>query len=71
MQLIRFVLITICSAIWMGSCAAQSTENVSQNQKSDIMNTEGKKLVAFFSHTGENYNVGYIDKGNTHIVESR
>lgn len=29
----------------------------------------GKKvLVAFFSHTGENYNVGYIEKGNTHIV---
>ncbi len=29
----------------------------------------GKKvLVTFFSHTGENYNVGYIEKGNTHIV---
>lgn len=27
-----------------------------------------KVLVAFFSHTGENYNVGYIEKGNTHIV---
>ncbi len=32
------------------------------------MNTEGKKLVVFFSHTGENYNVGYIEKGNTHII---
>ncbi|MDE6480004.1 MAG: flavodoxin, partial [Muribaculaceae bacterium] len=30
--------------------------------------TEGKKLVVFFSHTGENYNVGYIEKGNTHII---
>lgn len=30
---------------------------------------EGKKvLVAFFSHTGENYAVGNISKGNTHIV---
>ena len=29
---------------------------------------DGKKLVVFFSHTGENYNVGYIEKGNTHIV---
>lgn len=29
----------------------------------------GKKvLVAFFSHTGENYGVGNITKGNTHIV---
>ena len=33
-----------------------------------IMNTDGKKLVVFFSHAGENYNVGYIEKGNTHII---
>ena len=32
------------------------------------MKTEGKKLVVFFSHTGENYKVGYIKKGNTHII---
>lgn len=25
-------------------------------------------LVAYFSRTGENYNVGYIEKGNTHII---
>lgn len=30
---------------------------------------KGKRiLVAFFSHTGENYEVGMIEKGNTHIV---
>lgn len=27
-----------------------------------------KSLVAFFSHTGENYAVGNIHEGNTHIV---
>ncbi len=27
-----------------------------------------KVLVAFFSRTDENYSVGYIEKGNTHIV---
>ena len=27
-----------------------------------------KTLVAFFSRTGENYAVGHIEKGNTHIV---
>ena len=32
------------------------------------MKTNGKKLVVFFSHTGENYNVGNIEKGNTHII---
>ena len=31
------------------------------------MNTK-KILVAFFSRTGENYAVGHIEQGNTHIV---
>ncbi|MBO6203583.1 MAG: flavodoxin, partial [Selenomonas sp.] len=30
---------------------------------------KGKKiLVAFFSRKGDNYEVGYIEKGNTHIL---
>lgn len=32
------------------------------------MKTDTKKLVVYFSHTGENYNVGYITEGNTRIV---
>lgn len=28
----------------------------------------GRALVAYFSHTGENYGVGVIEKGNTRIV---
>ncbi|MBD5219966.1 MAG: flavodoxin [Bacteroidales bacterium] len=32
------------------------------------LNEDSKKLVVFFSHTGENYNVGNIEKGNTHII---
>lgn len=40
----------------------------SQAQKhSENMRTE-KVLVAFFSRAGENYSVGHIEKGNTHIV---
>lgn len=35
--------------------------------KKQIMNTK-KILVAFFSRAGENYAVGYIEKGNTHIL---
>ncbi len=29
---------------------------------------DGRILIAYFSHTGENYNVGVIEKGNTHII---
>lgn len=31
-------------------------------------NTGSKILVAFFSRADENYGVGYIEKGNTHII---
>ena len=28
----------------------------------------GESLIVYFSRTGENYGVGYVDKGNTEIV---
>ncbi len=42
---------------------AQADSNANSNMK-----TDKKVLVTFFSHTGENYGVGNITKGNTHIV---
>ena len=42
-----------------------SAQNISVKERH--MNTK-KILVAFFSRTGENYAVGHIDQGNTHIV---
>lgn len=44
----------------------EESENTEQTEDSDIESTT--ILVAYFSRTGENYNVGYIEKGNTHIV---
>jgi hypothetical protein len=69
------LLMAVCAACGTASCAADSKEkgdgNVNDNEKprtTENMNTEGKRLVVFFSHTGENYGVGYIEKGNTHII---
>lgn len=37
--------------------------------KTNVTDTMEKRiLVAFFSRAGENYNVGYIEKGNTQII---
>jgi flavodoxin len=33
-----------------------------------VMNKEGKAIVVFFSHAGDNYSVGNIKVGNTKIV---
>lgn len=38
-------------------------------QQMEVPDMEERKiLVAYFSRTGENYSVGYIEKGNTHMV---
>lgn len=62
------------------ACGSESSDNQSdaadestvneQETTADTENTagEGKALVVYFSKTGEQYNVGVIDKGNTAIV---
>lgn len=68
-RLLATTFIALCSMLGISSCTAKtSVSNTNTNQKTEKMTTDGKKLVVFFSHTGENYNVGYIEKGNTHII---
>ena len=50
----------------LGSQGMEQSERQQQTEDSDMNNTT--ILVAYFSRTGENYNVGNIEKGNTHIV---
>ncbi len=66
--MVKMLLIGLCSLLGMNSCGAASNKTEETKNTNTEMNTDGKKLVVFFSHTGENYNVGYIEKGNTHII---
>lgn len=44
------------------------TQSDSTGQVENTDTNETKILVAYFSRTGENYGVGNIEKGNTHII---
>ena len=59
-------------SIWiflMMLTAVLPVTSCSQNKTSIAGNMESRKtLVVFFSRTGENYAVGNIKKGNTHII---
>ena len=59
-NLLTMALVGICALIGVSQLAAKQTKTE--------MKAEGKKLVVYFSHTGENYNVGVIEKGNTRII---
>ena len=37
-------------------------------KQEEVMNKDGKSIVVFFSHAGDNYAVGNIEVGNTKIV---
>ena len=49
------------------ACAFTAHAQGNTSQTTDMKNSK-KVLVVFFSRTGENYAVGNIEKGNTHIV---
>ena len=79
MKILTLMFTALISLFFNTACASNSSEQESKTKEKTIMNTDGKtsqsalnedskKLVVFFSHTGENYNVGYIKKGNTHII---
>lgn len=47
---------------------ANSTAPAQTEQAQNNTASTGNTLVAYFSRTGENYSVGNIEKGNTHII---
>lgn len=74
-----FPLLLSLFLLLASGCAADTAENARAEEQAAALDLsqpikppadfEGKRiLVAFFSRTGENYDVGVIEKGNTHIV---
>lgn len=64
-HLLTTIVMVLLSAVCLAACT-QKKNNETMTQQ--VSNGSGRVLVAFFSHTGENYGVGVIQKGNTHII---
>lgn len=67
-KLNTILLAGFCCLSSMAACASITTQNKEAEQSKDNTDMNEKKLVVYFSHTGENYNVGYIEEGNTAII---
>lgn len=64
-------MMIMSTAMTLMSCAVDTTKESENSEPTEDMKTSikgGKTLVVFFSHTGENYGVGNITEGNTHII---
>ncbi len=62
-------IITMAMAAFVGLCNVSCAQNKNDNETTNQENMKEKKtLVAFFSRADENYNVGYIKKGNTQKI---
>jgi len=70
----KIILLLILSLIVVGLGISEVTAvSDAETQANDILNknnTDSKILVVYFSRTGENYNVGNVEVGNTAMVAS-
>lgn len=70
---IKTLMITAIGMLLGTSCNATPKANAENNDSEPVKETvennrEGKALIVFFSHAGENYAVGNITVGNTKVV---
>lgn len=67
-NLIKYAM-TLAAGLML-SVSCNGNNESSNNQKQEAMNGKdnGKALVVFFSHAGENYSVGNVKIGNTKLV---
>lgn len=65
MKLVR-CLIAVAALFNTLSCSGTKTNGMNDNTQ--VTTKEGKTLVVFFSHAGDNYGVGNVKEGNTKIV---
>ena len=79
MKKLLILMLSIMTMIFFTACGGTDTNSNTKSDSNDSKTTEQqtppaaankdtKILVAYFSHTGENYQVGVIEKGNTHIM---
>jgi flavodoxin len=68
---LRYLLAIVFGMLVSTACSGTKKTNVNENKEKGektVMAKDGKALVVFFSHAGDNYAVGNIEVGNTKIV---
>ena len=69
-KIILFTIILIVLGLGISEVTAVTDAEKQANDILNQNNTDSKVLVVYFSRTGENYNVGNVEVGNTAMVAS-
>ena len=69
-KIILFTIILIVLGLGTSEVTAITDAETQANDILNKNNTDSKVLVVYFSRTGENYNVGNVEVGNTAMVAS-
>ena len=73
MNILKTIMASATGVLMAASCNAATNKEkatvIEPTQETQVTNArEGKALIVFFSHAGENYAVGNITVGNTKVV---
>ena len=72
MKSLKYILASAVCLLVSTACKGTASPDAAKEAETATTSTtesnEGKLLVVFFSHAGDNYSVGNIEVGNTKIV---
>ena len=63
----HIIILALCMLV-STACNGSKKQEINNQETKEIMNSDKKTIVVFFSHAGDNYAVGNIEVGNTKIV---
>ncbi|MCR5069209.1 MAG: flavodoxin [Prevotella sp.] len=68
MKTLNYIIVFALCMLVSTACNGSKKQEINNQETKDVMNSDKKAIVVFFSHAGDNYAVGNIEVGNTKIV---
>ena len=68
MKTLNYIIVLALCMLVSTACNGSKKQEINNQETKEVMNSDKKAIVVFFSHAGDNYAVGNIEVGNTKIV---
>lgn len=74
MKKVSVIICSLLSLLFCFSCSKNDAEEPTSGEENNVNNPgdtdvpDGDILIVYFSRAGENWNVGYVEKGNTAVM---